>query len=175
MSQESRWIAPRRSLGPNSLNDLLGQPLEQPIRVSTLDHPQGRGPKKDLARETAVSDPVDKAHRPRQNVAMCRDLYDGETRNRTEDTTIFSRVLYQLSYLAAASTLPVPNRRPSAAGAPAATRLASSVRRGRLGPRRRLGRLAACRARACALIGLELGRSQNRLQGSDDLGVELGA
>jgi hypothetical protein len=24
----------------------------------------------------------------------------GETRNRTEDTTIFSRVLYQLSYLA---------------------------------------------------------------------------
>jgi hypothetical protein len=27
---------------------------------------------------------------------------DGETRNRTEDTTIFSRVLYQLSYLAVA-------------------------------------------------------------------------
>jgi hypothetical protein len=26
---------------------------------------------------------------------------DGETRNRTEDTTIFSRMLYQLSYLAA--------------------------------------------------------------------------
>ena len=25
---------------------------------------------------------------------------DGETRNRTGDTTIFSRVLYQLSYLA---------------------------------------------------------------------------
>lgn len=25
---------------------------------------------------------------------------NGETRNRTEDTTIFSRVLYQLSYLA---------------------------------------------------------------------------
>ncbi len=27
---------------------------------------------------------------------------DGETRNRTGDTTIFSRVLYQLSYLAVA-------------------------------------------------------------------------
>jgi len=27
---------------------------------------------------------------------------DGETRTRTGDTTIFSRVLYQLSYLAAA-------------------------------------------------------------------------
>src|SRR5947207_14078820 len=26
--------------------------------------------------------------------------FNGETRNRTEDTTIFSRVLYQLSYLA---------------------------------------------------------------------------
>jgi hypothetical protein len=26
---------------------------------------------------------------------------DGESRNRTDDTTIFSRVLYQLSYLAA--------------------------------------------------------------------------
>src|SRR5204863_10223505 len=28
------------------------------------------------------------------------DWMDGETRNRTADTTIFSRVLYQLSYLA---------------------------------------------------------------------------
>jgi hypothetical protein len=28
-------------------------------------------------------------------------LTDGEGRNRTGDTTIFSRVLYQLSYLAA--------------------------------------------------------------------------
>jgi hypothetical protein len=27
--------------------------------------------------------------------------FSGETRNRTEDTTIFSRMLYQLSYLAA--------------------------------------------------------------------------
>ena len=30
-------------------------------------------------------------------------LSDGEGRNRTADTTIFSRVLYQLSYLAAAA------------------------------------------------------------------------
>ena len=29
-----------------------------------------------------------------------RSASDGETRNRTGDTTIFSRVLYQLSYLA---------------------------------------------------------------------------
>ena len=28
--------------------------------------------------------------------------FDGETRTRTGDTTIFSRVLYQLSYLAVA-------------------------------------------------------------------------
>ncbi len=29
--------------------------------------------------------------------------FDGETRTRTGDTTIFSRVLYQLSYLASAA------------------------------------------------------------------------
>ena len=34
-------------------------------------------------------------------------IYGGETRNRTEDTTIFSRVLYQLSYLAARPMLAV--------------------------------------------------------------------
>jgi hypothetical protein len=32
---------------------------------------------------------------------MPRSPPDGEGRNRTGDTTIFSRVLYQLSYLAA--------------------------------------------------------------------------
>ena len=38
----------------------------------------------------------------RQNPADLQRLWSGETRNRTEDTTIFSRVLYQLSYLAEA-------------------------------------------------------------------------
>ena len=33
--------------------------------------------------------------------AHSRRFTDGETRTRTGDTTIFSRVLYQLSYLAA--------------------------------------------------------------------------
>ena len=33
-------------------------------------------------------------------MAMPRSRADGEGRNRTGDTTIFSRVLYQLSYLA---------------------------------------------------------------------------
>ena len=32
--------------------------------------------------------------------AIAGGACDGETRNRTGDTTIFSRVLYQLSYLA---------------------------------------------------------------------------
>jgi hypothetical protein len=36
--------------------------------------------------------------------------FDGETRTRTGDTTIFSRVLYQLSYLAAARRIPPPPR-----------------------------------------------------------------
>ena len=31
----------------------------------------------------------------------CNSKRDGEGRNRTGDTTVFSRVLYQLSYLAA--------------------------------------------------------------------------
>ncbi len=31
---------------------------------------------------------------------------DGEGRNRTSDTAIFSRVLYQLSYLARGDSLP---------------------------------------------------------------------
>jgi hypothetical protein len=34
---------------------------------------------------------------------MKRAACSGEGRNRTGDTTVFSRVLYQLSYLAAAS------------------------------------------------------------------------
>ena len=38
-----------------------------------------------------------------------RSRIDGEGQNRTVDTAIFSRVLYQLSYLAAAPSLP---RRP---------------------------------------------------------------
>ena len=39
-------------------------------------------------------------HHPSQKPEMCRPFCDGETRTRTGDTTIFSRVLYQLSYLA---------------------------------------------------------------------------
>ncbi len=37
---------------------------------------------------------------PSQKYRICRD-FSGEGRNRTGDTAIFSRVLYQLSYLAA--------------------------------------------------------------------------
>ena len=38
-----------------------------------------------------------------RTAALVTDCYlvDGEGRNRTGDTTVFSRVLYQLSYLAA--------------------------------------------------------------------------
>ena len=38
--------------------------------------------------------------RPRSRHGCPRPVPDGETRTRTGDTTIFSRVLYQLSYLA---------------------------------------------------------------------------
>jgi hypothetical protein len=37
-----------------------------------------------------------------QSSAHGGSILDGETRTRTGDTTIFSRVLYQLSYLAPA-------------------------------------------------------------------------
>lgn len=40
---------------------------------------------------------------------------DGETRNRTEDTAVFSRVLYQLSYLAGTTILASWQHRASAA------------------------------------------------------------
>ena len=36
-----------------------------------------------------------------ETVQRAVEAMDGEGRNRTGDTTIFSRVLYQLSYLAA--------------------------------------------------------------------------
>ena len=36
------------------------------------------------------------------NTAILQAFMSGETRTRTGDTTIFSRVLYQLSYLASA-------------------------------------------------------------------------
>ena len=38
----------------------------------------------------------------------CRYFPSGETRTRTGDTTIFSRVLYQLSYLAEPNRLALP-------------------------------------------------------------------
>jgi hypothetical protein len=37
---------------------------------------------------------------PLPQTAYLQAISDGETRTRTGDTTIFSRVLYQLSYLA---------------------------------------------------------------------------
>jgi hypothetical protein len=40
---------------------------------------------------------------PTRNVLLPGLLADGETGTRTRDTTIFSRVLYQLSYLALAA------------------------------------------------------------------------
>jgi hypothetical protein len=49
--------------------------------------------------------PVAAHRRQRQRTKktlISRAFVDGETRTRTGDTTIFSRVLYQLSYLAVA-------------------------------------------------------------------------
>jgi hypothetical protein len=48
---------------------------------------------------------------------VCRTFEDGETRTRTGDTTIFSRVLYQLSYLAGREQASACPPRRAAAGA----------------------------------------------------------
>jgi hypothetical protein len=42
------------------------------------------------------------------------DRWSGEGRNRTADTAVFSRVLYQLSYLPVWVSEPSPTRSPSA-------------------------------------------------------------
>jgi hypothetical protein len=39
--------------------------------------------------------------RPPKSTGLAAETRDGEAQNRTGDTTIFSRVLYRLSYLAA--------------------------------------------------------------------------
>ena len=57
----------------------------------------------------------------------CAAQNDGETRIRTGDTTIFSRVLYQLSYLAATpDRSPLPARRTRLAAEPARARTAAA-------------------------------------------------
>jgi hypothetical protein len=45
---------------------------------------------------------VSHASQSAAKAAYLQENLDGETRTRTGDTTIFSRVLYQLSYLAVA-------------------------------------------------------------------------
>src|SRR5215217_8235235 len=84
-------------------------------------------------------------HREPENPVAMRDsgLQDGETRTRTGDTTIFSRVLYQLSYLAEREQASAWRPRPGAAGGgrSASSRARNTSRRARSrsaggGPRR---------------------------------------
>ena len=51
----------------------------------------------------AGSDACDSRRATEDAATRCAAGANGEGRNRTGDTTIFSRVLYQLSYLAAAA------------------------------------------------------------------------
>src|SRR5206468_503833 len=53
---------------------------------------------------------------------------DGEGRNRTGDTTVFSRVLYQLSYLAAAASVAGPARKKDVRAGATAPRTSSCAR-----------------------------------------------
>jgi hypothetical protein len=66
----------------------------------TLKSPQGKGDKKGLAADKYARPSAPSSLRLRKQPRFCRAVCDGETRTRTGDTTIFSRVLYQLSYLA---------------------------------------------------------------------------
>jgi hypothetical protein len=65
----------------------------------------------DVCADTAKtpSNPVPRADRGQaRTYGLAGRFVDGETRTRTGDTTIFSRVLYQLSYLAAGRSSAAP-------------------------------------------------------------------
>jgi hypothetical protein len=64
-----------------------------------------------LSRVCADVCAADGARRPTRAISqtlICSAFPDGETRTRTGDTTIFSRMLYQLSYLARTTILAPP-------------------------------------------------------------------
>ena len=61
--------------------------------------PNGRRKGDGAPRGRAIG-PLATSRPARRNRSLCRASRNGETRTRTGDTTIFSRVLYQLSYLA---------------------------------------------------------------------------
>jgi hypothetical protein len=69
--------------------------------ASGRDEPPGRWIGADAAEAACTARSIDRSK-------GWMDGADGETRNRTGDTTIFSRVLYQLSYLAAAGAMLAP-------------------------------------------------------------------
>src|SRR5205807_9145988 len=66
-----------------------------------LNYPQGKGREKRRgAQNVPFSAPSDGLGHLPKTCSRAGIFRNGETRNRTGDTTIFSRVLYQLSYLA---------------------------------------------------------------------------
>jgi hypothetical protein len=85
------------------------------------------------------------AHR-KQKTAVSSAVPDGETRTRTGDTTIFSRVLYQLSYLAAAERISPWLRRSGAVWTRAQARSSiSGSMRQPPGTRRPRSQISKCR------------------------------
>ncbi len=82
----------------------------------TLDQPQVSGREKGVEAQNGPSSAPSNRLAYRLETRPCAGIFrNGETRTRTGDTTIFSRVLYQLSYLAER-----PAKRPLYASSPAA-------------------------------------------------------
>src|SRR5262249_54033007 len=87
MASSKKQSAPKRGAGKRGILDAIG------VTSDVVDAAaEGRG----IRRRRAVS--LD-GHAARHHREIARSG-DGETQIRTGDTTIFSRVLYQLSYLA---------------------------------------------------------------------------
>ncbi len=72
----------------------------QDATAQTLNHPQVLDLKRTPRVKPAPETPPPPAVQPLQYRPYAAIFRNGETRTRTGDTTIFSRVLYQLSYLA---------------------------------------------------------------------------
>jgi hypothetical protein len=68
--------------------------------AQTLNQLQAKGREKDVVRKTGHPERPSACVSPDPNEHIAGIFRDGETQTRTGDTTIFSRVLYQLSYLA---------------------------------------------------------------------------
>ncbi len=81
----------------------LGEPDSRPVELKLAVRSRFRS-------HFAARRSTDERARGKKPLQLAGASGDGETRTRTGDTTIFSRVLYQLSYLARGQPAAGPER-----------------------------------------------------------------